>query len=416
MFGNISSLSARFLVAVCWTITCGAHAALADQPARVRIRGAATDLGETPILVEVKKDLPEGNYRLTTSDGDQSSRANLFRVDGKLWAAIVVDRLKATEDRVFTLDPVVSKELSESGVRLTDGDSANVKVAIGGKPFTEYRLDQGPKPIYFPLIGPGGQGMTRAFPIENVEGEDRDHFHQRSFWFTHGNVNGVDFWASDPLNGSKANFGTIKEVSRPARIDGLAMGALATTDDWLASDGRKICRDRRDVRFWNLRNTRIIDFDIKIFADADPVTFGDTKEGMFGLRVASSMDVKRKMGGKITNADGVTDGDAWGKASPWVDYTGPVGGKTVGVAILNHPDSFRYPTTWHVRDYGLFAANPFGWRDFGRKESGDFTIPLKGSVAFRYRVVLHGGATAAANIPAQFQAYVKPPRVEWIDE
>jgi hypothetical protein len=127
------------------------------------------------------------------------------------------------------------------------------------------------------------------------------------------------------------------------------------------------------------------------------------------------MDVTRKKAkgqGKITNAEGITDQAAWGKASPWVDYVGPVEGQTVGVAILNHPDSFRYPTTWHVRDYGLFAANPFGWHDFGMKQSGEYTIPKGQSIAFRYRIILHKGDTPSANVPAAFQAYAKPPAVD----
>jgi len=124
------------------------------------------------------------------------------------------------------------------------------------------------------------------------------------------------------------------------------------------------------------------------------------------------MDVKRKKGGKITNAEGITDDAAWGKASPWVDYTGPVEGETVGIAILNHPESFRHPTTWHVRDYGLFAANPFGWHDFGRPESGDYTIPAGKSISFRYRVIFHKGDTASAQVPAAYRAYSKPPEVE----
>jgi len=133
---------------------------------------------------------------------------------------------------------------------------------------------------------------------------------------------------------------------------------------------------------------------------------------MFGVRVASSMDVKAKKGGKITNAEGVTDLDAWGKASPWVDYIGPVAGKTVGVAILNHPGSFRYPTTWHVRDYGLFAANPFGWHDFGRKEAGTYTVPAGQSIRFGYRVILHEGDTASARLPDAFRGYAEPPTVD----
>ena len=127
----------------------------------------------------------------------------------------------------------------------------------------------------------------------------------------------------------------------------------------------------------------MIDFEIEIHATDGDVTFHDTKEGMFGLRVASSMDVAKKTGGRITNAEGLTDDKAWGQASPWVDYVGPVQGKTLGIAILNHPQSFRYPTTWHVRTYGLFAANPFGWHDFGRSEKGDYTLPAGQKVRFR---------------------------------
>ncbi len=134
---------------------------------------------------------------------------------------------------------------------------------------------------------------------------------------------------------------------------------------------------------------------------------------MFGLRVASSMDVKSKTnsGGKIVNAEGLTDDAAWGKRLPWVDYTGPVEGKTVGIAILNHPDSFRYPTTWHVRTYGLFAANPFGWHDFGQAKPGTYVLPKGESIRFRYRILLHAGDTAGANLPAEFQGYAQPPRV-----
>ncbi len=164
--------------------------------------------------------------------------------------------------------------------------------------------------------------------------------------------------------------------------------------------------------FYRTKGSRIVDFEIEVQATDGDLTFHDTKEGMFGLRVASSMDVKRKTGGRITNAGGLTDLKAWGQASPWVDYVGPVQGHTVGVAILNHPDSFRYPTTWHVRDYGLFAANPFGWHDFGRSDKGDYTVPAGQSIRFNYRVILHEGDTATIGMPALFEAYAKPPSVE----
>ena len=144
-----------------------------------------------------------------------------------------------------------------------------------------------------------------------VAGEKRDHPHHRSCWFTFGKVNGVDFWSEGK------RFGTIQETGRKLVAAGPVVGRLTTADDWRAPDNRRFCVDERTVTFYQTKNTRIIDFDFRIVASDGPVTFGDTKEGMFGIRVASSMDVDRKKGGKITNAEGVTDAKAWGKPSPW---------------------------------------------------------------------------------------------------
>jgi hypothetical protein len=277
-------------------------------------------------------------------------------------------------------------------------------------PFTTIHLMNGPKPFLYPVFGPNGRPFTRSFPMADVEGEDRDHPHQRSFWFTHGSVNGVDFWAEGEETG--------RIVPRETKSAGVRAGSAAVVvrsrNSWHdpVRNDEPICEDERVLTFYGSQAPRILDFDITIHATRGPVTFGDTKEGMFGLRVASSMDVKKKQGGKITNAEGITDGEAWGKPSPWVDYTGPIDGTTVGVAILNHPESFRYPTTWHVRDYGLFAANPFGYHDFGRAENGGHTIPAGGSITFRYRVILHEGDTQAANIAGAFESYARPPTAE----
>ncbi len=114
----------------------------------------------------------------------------------------------------------------------------------------------------------------------------------------------------------------------------------------------------------------------------------------------------------MTNSQGLTDDQAWGKASPWVDYTGPVQGKTVGIAVLNHPRSFRYPTNWHVRTCGLFAANPFGWHDFGTGKSGEYVLPAGQTIWFGYHVFLHSGETSSARIPDAFESYRNPPVVE----
>ena len=380
---------------------------------RVTLRGHAGNPGETPVVAEVRAAIPPGRYRVVgDAEGVPVQRAQVFVDAGKTYLGLVLKHLPAGGTVSATIAPDDTKELRASGVSFGE-DKADVTVFVGGKPFTVYHTGLPAKPYYYPLVGPTGASFTRAYPMKpDVAGEDRDHPHQRSFWFTHGSVNGVDFWASDPLNKPKSTFGSIKETSRTVVASGPAVGVLRTTDDWVGPDGKKVCEDERTVRVYATSDVRIIDFDITLKAVNGPVTFGDTKEGMFGLRVASSMDVQKKAGGKITNAEGVTDDDAWGKASPWVDYTGPVEGKTVGVAILNHPGSFRYPTTWHVRTYGLFAANPFGWHDFGRKQSGEHVVPAGGSIRFGYRVILHEGDTAAAHLSEAFKAYAEPPTVE----
>ena len=375
----------------------------------VTIRNTGAVPADTPIVVELEQAIPQGGYALRALEGNiNGGRAQVFVDAGKTYLAVLVRPLAAHGVSRFALEPG-EISLSSNTIRASGKD---LELLAGGRLLTVYRGGEMTKPYYYPLIGPTGAAYTRAYPmVKDIASEAHDHPHQRSFWFTHGNVNGVDFWASDPLNGSKANYGSIRETSRQT-LEGLVIGLVRTTDEWLDHRSNLVLQDERVVRFYNTATVRVIDFDIRLKATSGPVTFGDTKEGMFGLRVASSMDVSRKKGGKITNAEGLHDEAAWGKPSSWVDYTGPVEGKTVGIAILNHPESFRYPTTWHVRTYGLFAANPFGWHDFGLQKSGSYTIPAGGSIAFRYRVVLHEGETKSAHIAEVFRAYVEPPTVE----
>jgi hypothetical protein len=370
---------------------------------RVSVRGQGTELGETPVAIPLSTALPAGFYSLRSDDRNKSLPAQVFNDDGRTFLGAVFDRVAANSPENYTLVPAGESSAHEVALR---AESDKVAVVVRGRLFTEYLAKDGPKPYYYPVLGPSGVPLTRSYPMKKVAGETSDHPHQRSLWFTHGKVNGIDFWSE------QANHGSIKETSRKLVASGPALGVIRTTDDWVAPDGRVVCKDERVVRFFDTAQTRVMDFDIVIRSPGGPVTFGDTKEGMFGVRVATSMDVDRKKGGRITNAEGITDAAAWGKASPWVDYTGPVQGRTVGVAILNHPSSFRFPTTWHVRTYGLFAANPFGWHDFGRKESGQYTIPAGEAIHFAYRLILHDGDTASAGLPTAFEGYAKPPVIE----
>lgn len=300
--------------------------------------------------------------------------------------------------------PVKSATASDHGVTNSD-DGAGISFSVLGKPFFTALAQSGSKPIIYPVYGPGGQKMTRGYPIETVEGEDRDHPHQRSMWMTFGNVNGVDFWAADPINGDKAHFGT-KTVVNASAEGGPIAGTLLSEVEWRDKSGKLVLSEENTIVVYAIADQRVMDVTITLKAPADKAAvFGDTKEGMFGLRVPSVLDTKAKKGGKIINAEGIEDDAAWGKSSPWVDYSGIIDGKTVGVAILNHPDSFRYPTHWHVRNYGLFAANPFGYKDFGLGKSGEHTLEPGKKIRFGYRMIFHDGRADEAGIADSFKAY-----------
>jgi hypothetical protein len=374
----------------------------------VKVAGNGQAGRDVPVEAAVPDTVPAGVYTLTAT-GTGAVVASVYEVDGSRRLAAVLPSVPAEGTLTYLLVPGVPEGV-RGRVAIRPGADGGLDVLLDDAPFTSLVL--GPtKPFFHPLHGPKGLRVTRAYPMADVAGEKRDHPHQRSFWITHGDVNGHDFWASDPINKANPKFGQIKQTGAQALAANGAVGVLRTTNDWNAPDGSLDCRDVRTFRFWGAGAPRVIDVDLTITAGDRPATFGDTKEGFFGLRVPTSMDVDAKGGGRITNAEGQHDADAWGKPSPWVDYTGPVDGHTVGIAILNRPDSFRYPTHWHVRTYGLFAANPFGYTDFGAGKPGAHTIAPGESIRFGYRVILHEGDTAAAGIAPAFAAYANPPKV-----
>jgi hypothetical protein len=286
-------------------------------------------------------------------------------------------------------------------VEKTDG---GVVVKAGDQPFTTYVFKSGVKPILWPVIGPTGKEMTRAWPMREGNPEEKtDHVHQRSFWFTHGEVNGIDFWAET----AKERQGSIVHKDL-VKASGGPVGTIVTRNDWLGPDGTQVLTDERTLRFAADTLTRTIDFDIVLTAAAGEVRFGDTKEGSFGLRIAESMRTDRKPPGKIITSEGLEDEKAWGKPASWVDYHGPVQGEHLGIAILNHPSSFRYPTGWHVRTYGLFAANPFAAGDFsGQKLETSHTMKKGETLTLRYRVIFHQGDEKQGHIAEAFAKYAK---------
>ena len=295
---------------------------------------------------------------------------------------------------------------AKSGVQITRL-ADRLRVEINGQLFTEYFYQDVPRPYCYPLIGPGEVAMTRNWPMKDIPGEAQDHPHHRSLWFAHGAINGYDFWSEQKAFGKTVHEDFLEVTS------GTKAGVIRERNKWVAADGTVVCTDERTLRFYNpgRASERLMDFEITLKASNGELTFGDTKEGTMAVRLAETMRLKGKAGkGHIVNSAGVRDGQTWGKRAEWCDYYGPVEGRTVGIAIFDHPKNPRHPTWWHVRDYGLFAANPFGQHDFESlpdKTAGNLIVPAGKSVTFRYRFYLHEGDEQQAKVAEKYQQYVK---------
>jgi sugar phosphate isomerase/epimerase len=325
------------------------------------------------------------------------------------------DRVKALAEQRQVFDQMVAKAQGggapgRAGVKIDDVDN-KLRVTINGNLFTEYNYQAVSRPYFYPVIGPTGVPVIRHWPMKDINPDEaKDHVHQKSLWFTHGAVNGHDFWAEGDKSGKVVHDKFLKVSSGSER------GEIVSTDKWIARDGKVICTDTRTHKFYNVPDGQMMDFEVTIHASEGEVVFGDTKEGSMAIRLAPTMQLAptpamkakgQTARGHIVNSEGQTDGGTWGKRAAWCDYYGPVDGHVVGVAIFDHPSNPKHPTWWHVRDYGLFAANPFGVHDFERKPAGtgDIKIPSGESLTFKYRFYFHKGDDKQGKVAEYYQQY-----------
>ena len=317
----------------------------------------------------------------------------------------IVNSLAAGQQKEYVLRRS-AQQPAASAVTVRNTDDGRVDVKIGGELFTRYLYGEDvPKPCLYPLVGPFGQGVTRAYPQEEVEGDSSDHVHHRSLWVSWGDVNGSDNWSEEEGSG--------RMVHRyfDATDGGPVFGRIVALNDWVDVAGARVMQDRLEYRFYNVPPSfRLFDLDVTFYASERDVRFGDTKEGgIISLRVAATMEGTRT--GRIRNSLGaVTEAETWGKRASWCDYSGRVGEHTVGIAVFDHPSNLRYPTYWHVRDYGLMTANPFGLSFFvDESVDGSYVLPAGQNLCFRYRVLVHAGGAQEGGVREKYLQWVFPP-------
>jgi hypothetical protein len=306
-------------------------------------------------------------------------------------------------------------------------DKSSIEFRSGKHLVGRYHIGESvAKPYMWPLNAPNGKPVTRAWPMEKATPDEKDdHKHQKSLWFCHGDIipdgveikkkskaaKGVNFWDEEE------NHGRIVCTRTQVPMVKQNHGWITTYNEWISPEDLKVLDETRTIHLIDLGGAQLLVFDIDLHASNVGISFGDTKEGSFGVRVSRSID-EQKGKGHLTNAEGKSGEGAknnasqegcWGLPSAWNDYSGPVDGATVGLAIFADPKN-PIPTYWHSRGYGLMAANPFGRDKAGfpaTKGKTELVKLAKGEhLKLRYGVLLHNGDVKEGKVAEYYKRFV----------
>src|ERR1035438_5513746 len=316
---------------------------------------------------------------------------------------------------------------------VADEAHRRVDITIDGTAFTSYIWPTSlKKPVLYPIVDADGVTITRGYPLEVRPGERVDHPHHAGLWFNYESTNGFDFWNnSDAIQPERrAKMGTVLQTRIVSTKSGADLGELVVESVWVTGDNKQILNQTTRYIFMRRSQARVIDEVITLKA-LDQVVFKDAKDGLFGLRVASWLESPEEKGGIFLDAsgnptkvdaapagssnpatgeyltsEGVKGTAAWGTRGRWCALTGHTGSHTVTVAIIDNPANPGYPTTWHARGYGLFAANPLGRSVFDPKQPPlNFTLEKGQSACFRYRIVLDSHAASPEELNREADSF-----------
>jgi hypothetical protein len=290
-----------------------------------------------------------------------------------------------------------------------------IHINVDSRPFTTYYFDPAiAKPYLMPLRTSSGVIVTREFPIGNDVSAGNPKAsafepHQRPLYFGHGDLDGLDFWQEQVFDKYYTDHGhqayghvVFRNIQSSQSRDSAYLRAEFTLN---SPHDRVIGQETQEYTFRGDTTTRLIDCRFTLSATNGPLDIGDTKEGTFAIRLAPQLSAPYV---HMTNSNGgIGEKEIWGKPADWVDYSGTIDGRHVDVVVFDSPQSFRHPTTWHARAYGLLAANPFGLREFTHdsQKDGSWTVPEGKSVVFCYRVLIHEGSLSPKQIAEAYRKY-----------
>jgi len=375
----------------------------------LKVNAGLHDRDRCPVIVDVShpgvRQLANSDVILTDSDSGEGIAAQCYTSDDgtSTTVAWILDGLAAGTSRTYTL--LEGSAAAATGVQLKD-EAETIGVTLNERYFTTFRYSKTQfRPYFFPVLGPNDREVTRG----ETSDISKDHVHHRSLYVAYGEVNDVDLW------GEGNNSGRVVHQRFTQKHGGAVLGRIYTENNWETRDGDILMVDKQHFRIYNLpEDAAMLDLDLSFIASAGDVHFGDTKEGgIMSIRVHPAMNAAD--GGKIENAfGGINEAETWGKRANWCDYSGIVDGTPVGIAVYDHITNPRYPTYWHVRNYGLMGSNIFGGGTFegDPAKDGSYTLKTGEEMHFRFRVLIHAGDATVGKVAQKYHDFINPPTVE----
>jgi len=318
-------------------------------------------------------------------------------------------------DRVFPASPykdgVIAILSGEKDIEmiLTGGDDPitpvevvpmaeahKISLSVGGAHFSDYVYDPAIyKPYFGQITDDAGNPFTR------LDLTTQEHIHQRSLIIAIGDVNGVDCW------NELQNCGIIRNEAITDVVSSAAYGSFTAVNRWTDHDGNPLMRERTKYTVYNQTDAcRALDVEITFTADWGDVVFGPTKEaGPLGIRLADPLREDIGTGILSNSWGGVGENECWSRSAAWCDYCGaPEGVGPMGVTVFDNEHNERFPTAWHIRAYGLFAANNLHFK-------GGYTLQAGESITYRFRILFRRQEMSREELSDRFVLYTLNPQM-----
>lgn len=262
------------------------------------------------------------------------------------------------------------------------------------------------KPYFHPIALTDGTVLTCLGPT--------DHPWHHALWFSWKMLNGVNYWEEDRKTGQSDGRTEVQHADVALHHNYSATLRLSLTyhpvnGAAVLTEERTIVVSRPDAdgRYrldWRATFTA---------AQQDVLLQGRTAGGGYaGLSVRISQNSRDW---QLIDSEGREDAPAGGTAknthgqkAAWADFslTDTASGATGGIAIFQHPSSFRYPTYWHniINDkamFGYFSPAPL-WAE-------PYTLPAGQTLSVRYHVLVHSGKESKEQLAGESNAFVALP-------